>query len=101
MKRVATSVALLGTLALVACGNSDHHPKPPPGSVVAPPASPAIHFKVSDGNGNLLDLMIECGADTSIKECAKVNESIIDKVSRIRSQAANGGARPPQPGQKD
>ena len=53
-----------------------------------PAASPSIHFKVNDANGNTMDLMIECGADTSLKQCAEVNQNIIDKVTKIRREQA-------------
>jgi len=85
MNKIKTSLAMVGAaLVLTACGGSDH-PHPPPGAIVAPPASPAIHFKVNDGQGNTLDLMIECGDKTKIQECADVNKSIIEQVTKIRS----------------
>ena len=92
MLRIATVAALVtGSLALSACGGSDHPkhpPKGPHGAVVMPAASPSIHFKVNDANGNTMDLMIECGADTSLKQCAEVNQNIIDKVTKIRREQA-------------
>ena len=36
-----------------------------------------------------MDLMIECGAKTGIKECADVNKSIIEQVTQIRKDARN------------
>ena len=92
MLRIATVAALVtGSLALSACGGWDHPkhpPKGPHGAVVMPAASPSIHFKVNDANGNTMDLMIECGADTSLKQCAEVNQNIIDKVTKIRREQA-------------
>ncbi|GAB3686236.1 hypothetical protein GCM10028792_40250 [Salinisphaera aquimarina] len=89
MNRVVTPIAIVAAcVGLAACGQPDH-PKHPPGHgargvMVAPPQAPSIHFKVNDANGNTLDLQIECGVDTSLKDCAQVNQSIIDKVSKIR-----------------
>jgi len=89
MNTLKTSLAVTAAaLVLTACGGPDH-PKAPPGTIVAGPASPAIHFKVNDGQGNQMDLMIECGAKTGIKECADVNKSIIEQVTQIRKDARN------------
>lgn len=52
-----------------------------------PAASPSIHLKVGDDKGNTLNLMIECGADTALDECAEVNQDTIEKVSKIRTDA--------------
>lgn len=91
MLKTTTFLTLVAaSLALSACGGSDHphHAgKVRHGDVVMPPASPSIHFKVNDAQGNTMDLMIECGADTALKKCAEVNESIIDKVSQVRADA--------------
>jgi len=89
MNTFKTSLALTAAaVVLTACGGPDH-PKAPPGTIVAGPASPAIHFKVADGQGNTMDLMIECGEKTGIKECADVNKSIIEQVTQIRKDARN------------
>lgn len=78
------------SLVLTACGDSDrrgHAGKGPHGEVIMPAASPSIHLKVGDDKGNTLNLMIECGADTALDECAEVNQDTIEKVSKIRTDA--------------
>ncbi|ROO29271.1 hypothetical protein SAOR_03715 [Salinisphaera orenii MK-B5] len=89
MRKAVTILAVATAgLALTACGDSEpHRPHSHGGPAVAPPASPAIHFQVNDANGNAMDLTIECGADTSLKECAEVNQKIIDKVSSAQGKA--------------
>jgi hypothetical protein len=88
MKKTPLTIALLAsTVALAACGGSDHPHRGGKADVIMPPASPSIHFKVNDANGNTLDLMIECGEKTTLKQCADVNEDVLDKVAKMRDEA--------------
>ena len=88
MKKTSLTIALLATTAvLAACGGSDHPPHHGKADVIMPPASPSIHFKVNDANGNTLDLMIECGEKTPLKQCADVNEDILEQVAKMRENA--------------
>lgn len=96
MKQLTTVIAIAAAgIALTACGGEPKPPKHggpagPHAGIAMPPASPAIHFQVTDADGNTLNLQIECGADTALKECAEVNQSIIDRVAKIR---ANSGKK--------
>ena len=88
MKKTTLALALLAsTVTLAACGGSDHPHHGGKADVIMPPASPSIHFKVNDANGNTLDLMIECGEKTSLKQCADVNKDVLDKVAKMRENA--------------
>lgn len=96
----AIAIATAG-LALTACGDepdrakrSDNSKAAAPGAgVVVAPATPAIHFAVSDARGNKLDLKIDCGADVNLEECAKVNRQIIDRVAQMRAQDGGNTAQ--------
>jgi major membrane immunogen (membrane-anchored lipoprotein) len=95
MYRIALFATLVAaSLVLVACGDSDHprHAAAGPhGNVIMPDDSPSIHFQINDKQGNTMDLMIECGAETSLKQCAQVNQSILEQVGDMRAKGRNNG----------
>jgi major membrane immunogen (membrane-anchored lipoprotein) len=89
LKTTTFFTLVVASVVLTACGGSDRpqHGTAQQGDVVMPAPSPSIHFKVNDDKGNTMNLMIECGADTTLKKCAEVNQGIIDKVTQVRADA--------------